>query len=270
MLGWIRKIWDSPILLNVFSIGFLLIVMSLFVSTGIHWLAQRPYFAIKNIRVESETTQPLKHVNALTLRTAVSPLKGNFLTIQLESLRQAIEQVPWVYTASIRRQWPNRLIVIIREHEVLGSWEQNGLFLSRAGVLFSANSAEVEEEGILAQFSGPSGSEQEIAQRFLQLQQQLSPLKRYPTAINVSARHAWNIELDNKTMLYIGQVDNPNILDQRIAHFFMVYPQIQNHWPNQTFKTIDLRYPNGLAVQLAPTKEATLTTEIAETVLSKT
>ena len=71
--------------------------------------------------------------------------------------------MPWVRRAAVRREWPNKLVVVIDEHKPLGTWGEDGKLISVEGDLFTANLAEAEEEGDLPEFAGRPASEREVA-----------------------------------------------------------------------------------------------------------
>jgi hypothetical protein len=87
-------------------------------------------------------------------RGTLGRIKGNFFTTNLESVRGVFESVPWVRRASVRREWPNQLIVALEEHEALGTWGEDGRLLSVKGDVFTANLAEAEDDHELPAFSG--------------------------------------------------------------------------------------------------------------------
>ena len=90
--------------------------------------------------------------------TALPRIKGNFFTADLEEVRVAFESVPWVRQAAVRREWPNKLIVVIEEHKPLGTWGEDGTPGLGERRFFTANLAEAEEDGDLPDFNGPAGS----------------------------------------------------------------------------------------------------------------
>src|SRR3990170_3320144 len=84
-------------------------------------------FMLKVIRVVSADAMHLHHVNRLTVKGAAIPrIRGNFFTANLDTVRTAFEGVPWVRKATVRREWPNKLVVTVEEHEPLGTWGENG------------------------------------------------------------------------------------------------------------------------------------------------
>ncbi|HCN88952.1 MAG TPA: cell division protein FtsQ, partial [Oxalobacteraceae bacterium] len=123
--------WHDIKLLNAAANALLGLCALALLASGLWWLAQRPMFTLKVIRVESATDTPLRHINSSTIRsTALPRIKGNFFTADLDSVRLAFEAVPWVRKASVRREWPNKLIVALEEHVPLGTWGDDGRLLS--------------------------------------------------------------------------------------------------------------------------------------------
>ena len=155
--------WHDAKSLNTTANGLLAAVLVVCVAAGVWWVSQRPMFDLRTIKVESADDKGLRHVNYLTLRSGtLGRIKGNFFTTNLESVRGVFEAVPWVRRASVRREWPNQLIVALEEHEALGTWGEDGRLLSVKGDVFTANVAEAEDDHELPAFAGPDGSEKEV------------------------------------------------------------------------------------------------------------
>src|SRR5690349_12843 len=123
--------WHDIRILNVISSTLLGLAALALLASGVWWLAQRPAFTLKTIRVDGTAETQLRRVNALTIRsTALPRIRGNFFTANLDTVRAAFESVPWVRKATVRREWPNTLLVTIEEHEPLGTWGEDGRLVS--------------------------------------------------------------------------------------------------------------------------------------------
>src|SRR6266571_400992 len=130
--------WQDIRALNATANGLMALVVLACIASGVWWLSQRPMFNLRTVRVESMYEMELKHVNQLTLHQGVlGRIKGNFFTTNLEQVRTAFESVPWVRRATVRREWPDQLIVEIEEHEALGTWGEDGRLLSVKGDVFT-------------------------------------------------------------------------------------------------------------------------------------
>jgi cell division protein FtsQ len=189
----------------------------------------------------------LSHVNLFTLREGVmGKWKGNFFTTNLQQVRTSFESVPWVRRASVRREWPDQLIVSIEEHQALGTWGEDGRLLSVKGDVFTANLAEADEDHELPEFSGPDGSEKEVLARYGDLLHWFAPLKLVPEAVNLSSRYAWTVRFGNGMSVALGREQDGKTLKDRVDRLIKVYPQLAERIPN--IQTVDMRYPNGLAL----------------------
>ena len=112
--------WQDAKALNATANGIFALVLLACIAAGVWWVAQRPAFNLRTIRIESIGHDELQHVNHLTLRNnALGRIKGNFFTTNLDAVRQAFESVPWVRRATVRREWPDQLIVALEEHDCL-------------------------------------------------------------------------------------------------------------------------------------------------------
>ena len=239
--------WQDVKTLNATASGLFVLAMLACVAGALWWLAQLPMFDLRMIRIETIGQAELHHVNHLTLRNGVlGRIKGNFFTTDLESVRQAFESVPWVRRATVRREWPDQLVVALEEHEVLGTWGEDGRLLSIAGDVFTANLAEAEEDHALPEFSGPEGSERDVLTRFIELRNWFAPLKLAPESLALSSRYAWTVKLDNGMSVALGREQNRTTLQERVARLAGIYPQLASRLAN--IDTIDMRYPNGLAL----------------------
>ena len=240
--------WQDIKTMNATSSALLTLVLLLLFASGLWWLAQRPVFTLKVIRIEG-ADQPLRHVNPLTVRaTALPRIKGNFFTANLETVRTAFETVPWVRQAMVRREWPNKLIVTLEEHDPLGTWGVDGRLISVKGDVFTANLDEAEEDGALPDFDGPDGSEKEVVSRFREMHQWFAPIALAPESVHLSDRYAWTVKLDNGIAVELGREQTKTTMRERVDRLVAVYPQLAARLQSR-IESVDMRYPNGLALR---------------------
>ncbi len=245
--------WQDAKSLNATASGIFALVVGVCVAAGVWWLAHRPVFDLRAIRVESMDRGDLRHVNLLTLKNSTQGrIRGNFFTANLETVRQVFEAVPWVRRATVRREWPDQLIVDVEEHEALGTWGEDGRLLSVKGDVFTANLAEAEDDHELPQFSGPEGSEKEVLSRYTELRKWFAPARLVPESLALSSRYAWTVTLDNGMSVALGREQTPTMLKERVARLVSVWPQLAARV--QDVETIDMRYQNGLALSAAGLK----------------
>ncbi len=260
--------WDSPRLLNLVSMVIATLAIAAFVAGAAALASRRPTFALKSIRIEPMTfaavgavvdaasAPAFRHVKAATIRaqalsTIAASTTGNFFTVDLEAVRRAFESVAWVRRAQVRREWPNRLVVRLEEHQVLGSWD-DGRLVNTFGELFTANPAEAEEDvKDLPELAGPEGSERDVASRYVDFRSWFARLSLVPDQVTLSPRYAWSVHFDNGTdnglTVDLGRERDGNTVPERVVRLLNAWPIVTARWPKPTL--IDLRYPNGFALR---------------------
>jgi len=240
--------WHDPKALNATASGIFAVTVLACLAGLVWWLSQLPMFTLKTVRVESMYEVELKHVNVTTLReSGAGKMHGNFFTTNLEQVRANFESVPWVRRATVRREWPDQLIVSVEEHEALGTWGEDGRMLSVKGDVFTANIAEADDELSLPEFNGPDGSEKEVLARFSELRNWFAPLGLKPVGVDLSRRYAWTVRLDNGMSVALGREQDHTTLKHRVDRLVRIYPQLAERVP-QGIETIDMRYTYGLAL----------------------
>jgi len=243
--------WQDIRLLNATANTLLGLLALAILGSGLWWVVHRPLFTLREVRLEGPQHTALRHVSPSTVRgTALPRIKGNFFTADLEDVRVAFESVPWVRRAAVRREWPNKLVVVIDEHRPLGTWGEDGRLISADGDVFTANLAEAEEEGELPEFEGPKGTEREVVARYRDFSAWLAPIELAPEAVQLSERYAWSIRLNNGMTVELGREQTRETLKNRVERLVRIYPQLAARLQDR-IESVDMRYPNGLALRAA-------------------
>lgn len=232
----------------------LAVAIALFAAAAAGWFFQRSWFDLRHIELLAADADGLRHVNAHAVRTAaVGRLTGNFFTMRLEEARRVFESVPWVAAVSLRRAWPDRLVVTLAEHRAIAVWD-DGRLLSDSGQLFVANVAEAEVHGPLPQVDAPPRFSVEVAHRLPQFAAQAASLGLTLEAIEVSDRASWTLRTDSGLAIEVGRDDPPGRLDERLALLVSHYPTMAAQAGADLLR-IDARYPQGFAVAAAARKK---------------
>ncbi|MBI3148470.1 MAG: FtsQ-type POTRA domain-containing protein [Betaproteobacteria bacterium] len=227
--------WDKPGQLKLVAALLLVVAAGLFATALVAWAARQPAFDIKRVMVTGEIVE----VNPLHLEAVVrEALRGTFFTIDLVAAQTAFTGVPWVRSASVRRQWPNRLEVEIVEHRALARWNDTAL-VNTEGEVFHAD---YDDE--LPQLRGPEGAAAEVAAHYRSFRDALAPLSRLPAELTLSPRRAWNLRLDNGLVLELGRQE----VALRLQRWVGYYPKSIGRLARPV-EQIDLRYRNGFAVR---------------------
>jgi cell division protein FtsQ len=164
-------------LMNGLARALLLVFVLLALAYVARWVMQHPVFSISGLTVLGD----VRHSNAPTLRARVMPyIEGTFLTVDLKAVQRVFEAQPWVRRAVVQREFPNRLRVILEEHQAAAYWGQEQgtdqgagaqALLNRQGEVFEANLDEVETDN-LPRLDGPVARAAEV----LAMQRDVEPL----------------------------------------------------------------------------------------------
>jgi cell division protein FtsQ len=211
-------------------------------AAAILWVAQRPRFDFRRIEVVGD----LRHVSRAAIRAAIAGrLAGNFFTMRLADSRAAFETIPWVASASVRRVWPDCLVVNLAERRALGVWS-DGRVLSDAGQLFDGNPAEAELDGAQIEFSGPPHFAAEAVEKLRGFSAALAALPASVSAIEISDRASWTIRTSAGQTLDLGRDEPPGSVQSRLAAVVASYPVVVAQLSGPPLH-IDARYNNGFA-----------------------
>lgn len=181
--------------------------------------------------IESDIENAIDHIDL-----------GNFFNVSVDDIQQEIATLPWVYSVSVRKQWPNKLNIYVVDQTPIARWNGD-FFLNKEGKAFQANSSRVKHD--LPAFFGPEGSETLALENFTNLNNLL-----YFSSLNIdelvlSERFAWQLTLNDGVLLNLGRENRV----ERIQRFMDIYPQIKrNAQKKQVVDYVDLRYDTGLAV----------------------
>lgn len=230
---------------SVLFLAFALLVLGALAG----WAVRHPTWAVRGITV----TGDVAHHNAATLRANVTPqLQGTFFTLDLTEARQAFEALPWVRRALVRREFPNRLKVVLEEHQAVAYWgpESASTLVNHWGEVFEANVGEVEEDE-LPRLSGPEGQ----AARVWAMHQLLAP--RFETLdmplaqVELTSHGGWRVRIDNGALIELGGGTPEEVL-ARTQQFLGTLTQVTSRYGRkpQALETADLRHPDGYAIRL--------------------
>jgi len=213
-----RLIWFGTLLFTVYMAGRHLAETHLPIRQVVVTGAERP-----------ETRAALAGV--------VQRLSGSLFTMDLEAAQAKFSGLPWVRRASVSRVWPNRLQVTLTEHQPLASWNRTAM-LNLEGEVFP-----VAPLDGLVDIRAPEGMELDVARRKNEFADILGRHGLDIAAIHVDARHAWRLRLADQVWVDLGR----ERMTERLTRFVAFYPLTQQLVTN--IQRVDMRYPNGYAVQ---------------------
>lgn len=174
------------------------------------------------------------------IRTALRDLMASsFFSADVNEVQQALEDLPWVYHASVRRDWPAKLKVYLQEQVPVAHWNATA-WLNEHGEVFAAPQKPGLES--LPWLSGPDERGADVLTAYKQVDELLRINSFHLQKLHLSPRLAWEAELGNGIVLDLGREDKMS----RIQRFINVYPEMLKQ--DKTVARVDLRYDTGLAV----------------------
>jgi cell division protein FtsQ len=163
-------------------------------------------------------------------------------------VKARVEALPWVYTASVRRQWPQDVHVRFTEQQLAARWG-DGAFLNQAGDVVRVTLSEPMPD--LPRLEGPEGSGPQVLEYFRKLGQILAVVGLELEQVSLTPRRVWRLELKDGMVIVLDR-DQP---EYKLERFARVYAQSLRHQGGDIAR-VDLRYANGFAVQSAGVRAA--------------
>ncbi len=219
--------------------GALLLVLS--VGGGVagwHWWKTADLFPLQTVRLVT----PLQHLGEAELRRAIEPHVGRgMLVLDVGAVRAALEELPWVASAGVRRRWPATLEIAVVEQVAQARWNGDGV-LNPEGVAFWPDPDSIPPG--LPMLAGPPGSELEVMARYHALDALLAPLGLQLTGLTLDGRLAWKAVLNGEIEMQLGAGDG----EAEVQRFVRAYPRLSTR-ADSRLAAVDLRYPNGFALR---------------------
>lgn len=249
--------------INLFANLLILLAVSAMLTGVVIWVAQRPYFAVSRLSIEPVRGGGLQFVSAASVQASMGDqLHGNFFFINLEKVRDLMEATPWVRKARVKRVWPNTLQVQLEEQQPLAFWNEDQM-LNTWGEPFSVSLDELPAGVALPHLNGPEASERLVVQRYAEIVRWFAPLDVQVREVTLSPRYAWEVLLTGGVRLALGRDPAADAADphgrsgaltfaSRIERFVHAWPALMNRLDGRPLASVDLRYPNGFAISLAP------------------
>lgn len=232
--------------MNAVSTAFGWVFVLMLLAMAMSWLQRLPLFSLSAIAVQGDVV----HNNAVTLRANVAPhLAGNFFTVNLSQTRAVFESVPWVRKAVVQRQFPDRLKVVLQEHQAVAYWGPEGdtRLVNSFGEVFEANQAEVESAD-LPQLNGPVGQAPVVLQVYRLLSAQFAKLDMTIERLELTGQGSWRARFENGASIEMGHGSSGDI-ESRTQRFIATLSQVSSRY-GRDLESADLRYSNGYALKL--------------------
>jgi cell division protein FtsQ len=217
------------------------LLMLLATLAGLGWavveLRDPAALPIRRVQIEGE----FLHLDPERLqRVVVDVVDAGFFGVDVARIRERLLEEPWIREATIRRVWPEALRVSIVEQVPIARWGDFAL-LNTDGDIFAPDEASMPEG--LVRLRGPLGTEDDVLGHHRRWAARLGEVGLSVVEVQLSARHAWTLQLADGKEIELGRRD----LEPRLARFLRAYRSgLGDVWTR--VGRVDLRYTNGFAV----------------------
>lgn len=196
-------------------------------------------FPIRSVRVEGS----FEHVSAERVSQIIAPYAAaGFFETDVSAAKQALEALPWVDAAAVRRVWPDVLHVTLVEQRPEARWGRGALVNPRGQVFTPVRDDESGRD--LPLLEGPPRTAPQVLGLYREVRKVLTPLGLEAQRLRMDVRRAWQLQLSNGITVTLGREQTM----QRLRRFIRFYPKVVARRAAE-IKEVDLRYPNGFAVR---------------------
>ncbi len=203
-----------------------------------NYLMTSSILPIEEIRLVGE----FKYLDTGVLKkTIIQHIDGNFFAVNVEAIHQVIQQLAWVAVVRVDRLWPNALQVYVVEQIPVAMWRDKAL-VNQRGEVFLVESHQAVMG--LPMLNGPPGTSHLLVEQYLDFSEILLSAGLLINRLQIDARQAWSMTLDNGIDVILGR---DNVL-QRLSRFLRVY-EYEPAMRSQLIERVDLRYTNGFALR---------------------
>lgn len=183
----------------------------------------------------------LQHVDPGAVRAAAAANVGRgFFDTHVERVSAAVQQIPWVAEADVRREWPHTLHVEIVEEVPVARWNADGLIDAQGRIFVRGQAGTYENLPLL---TGGDADAQDVLAEYDTLAALVAPRGLTIAELDMDARGAATVELDDGIEVRLGREDAA----ARLARFTsMALPALGAKLATVAY--VDMRYTNGFAV----------------------
>ncbi|MEY4717937.1 MAG: hypothetical protein RL563_555 [Pseudomonadota bacterium] len=171
-------------------------------------------------------------------------IKRGFYHADMESIHQAISDLPLVDTVDVKRVWPDALYIKITEHKPIVRWGNRGLLNKYGDVLVPDNMKDFMN---LPLISGPEGQERKLLEIMKGVYIVLKDKSMQLAEFHVNERRSWRLKLASGLEMQLGS-KAPLENMQR----FLKTMDLLGEEQIAMMASVDTRYPNGFAVTWKP------------------
>ena len=236
------KLMDRKKILLVLT-GFLLLCFGVFLQQNFDRAVGFINRPISKVRIENQW----QHIREEEVSWLLAEFMGaGFFNFDMDGVKRILEQHSWVQHATIKKLWPESISLHITEEVAIAQWGQSQL-LNQNGETFKPIG--IESLNALPLLNGPEESQLRVMEQYQAISQLLLPSALRLTGLTLTLRGSWELVLNEELTVAAGRTDVFEKL-QRFVEFYAGQPATRT----VGYRSIDLRYDNGIAIKSASDK----------------
>ena len=221
-------------------------MISVLLLAGFVWMVS---FGVKSIPIKYVRTEGVfQYLSKDEIETALQPLvMTSFFNADMQAIHQAVSELVWVDTVTVKRAWPDSIDIKIHEKTPYVRWGQQSLVSTRGEIFTPKN---IEQFKSLPILQGPELQHAKALEIMKGVNTALADQSMRMAEFTINDRWAWKITLTTGLEILLGRNEQLKKL-QRFLQTLKVLGEKQV----QQIAIVDLRYPNGYAVLWKPGTE---------------
>ena len=177
----------------------------------------------------------------------VAVINGGYFSLDLDAMRIALMDLPWVDDVSVRRQWPSGIHIKVTEKQAVAYWNDDAM-ISNRGDVFKPEI--INHQLALPKLNGPDGLHNKMWMFLTTINKDFSLMGFDVVDLNLDDRRAWSLHfLSGNVTDEIEVKLGRDHAEDRLVRFVRVFSNMDKFNLKNT-AVIDLRYPNGFAMKI--------------------
>lgn len=222
---------------SLIKVMVLIWVVALGLWQLLDWMAKPSTMPIKQVRIEAD----LRYLTREEISQTLLPyVETGYFAVDSKAIVQAVTQLEWVEQVSIRRVWPDTVVVEIIEQIPVAVWNKTALLNTQGDVFKPVVPQSLMQ---LPNLSGIDRNSKDVLVQSRQINQSIASLDLSVQQLSLSEHGSWQVVLNNGIQVKTGNVLPKKEMSKSLKALASLQGDLVSH-----VGTIDLRYPNGVAV----------------------
>ena len=246
------KLWNCPNSMTTVTRIVLMFSVLCLIITMFQWFFSQPNFHLKYL-ILNISSDNVQHVKPKELKKLViMELNGTALTTDLGPIYKSVLSHPWIKEATVRRIWPNKILVNLVEHNIIGVWS-DGRFVTQAGKLLQfdklqSESINKEKNCFLLKLDGPNETVTAVLDRARMISKKAIKVGLQTTGVQLTNQYDWRVFFSNGMKMELGGENLETPLEKRLDNFFNSIAWVRKKIKKDLI-SVDLRYAQGFAFE---------------------